>query len=545
MLFETGSFNGNGSRGFQRVGFRPKAILWKTDTTQRAGLWMEHMWCDRSNTLGAGSSYISGITVNDDGFYFGSSALVNNLNVTTHWMAIGDDGSGDFEVQSWAGNATAGRSLYLAQQKLSLSALIKRDSPREAAYKVGASPTVFMNGGAASDCIAFTSPGLVTLTAANEVNEWNSAGGLGEGIDGLFFFGGLNSATVTWTGDGVVGRSIPLGISDVVGAIVAHPSVGTSSRLLTNTMGTSSAPVTNVGLVANEGQLVGSNLVIGSSLGLNTNGLIYSATVFSRKVAPKRYAPAIKVKNNQAVFLPANGVGSYINCGTSDATLKFDGSISYEFCGAVYFNPTAASIVDGQIIARGNGPYDNAGGYSFSLLAGGSNDGALGWNNAQIAPQVTDRMGLNGASLDTSNWRTGIIMPWGQIAHYIATFDYLTGQCFLYLNGKLVKQSKRVAGSIAGIAGHPTVIGARSSSGSFVRNTKLLVKDLAVYNRALTADEAYARYARSMLGSTTYTDVTSGLAERWDANNAGIALLPGIVNSANNGTIVLGNIVTL
>lgn len=545
MLLETGSFKGNGSRALQKCGFKPKAIFWKTDTTQFAGLWMDHMWCDRSNSLGGLASYISGISPTDNGFYVGSAATANNLNVTTHWIALGDDGSGDFDIQSWAGNATAGRLLYLGQPKTPIAAICKRDSNREAAYKVGSTPVVFMGGGTPSGCIAFTSAGLVTLTAANEVNEWNSAGGLGEGIDGIFFFGGTNSTTVTWTGNGAAGRSIPLGLSDtVVAAIVSHPTAGTSSRLLTNTTGTSGAPVTNVGLVANEGQLVGNNLVIGSSTTLNTNGLVYSATVFSRKVSPKPYAPAIKVKNNQAVHLPANGVASYINCGTSDATLKIDDAISYEFCGAVYWNPTASALVDGQIIARGNGPFGNAGGYSWSLLAGASNDGSLGWNNAQYAPQVMNIMALNGAALDSSNWRTGIIMPWGQIAHCVATID-ATGQGFLYVNGKLVKQTKRVSGVIASVAGHPTIIGARSSAGSFVRNTRMLLKELAIYNRALTADEAYARYTRSMLGSTLYADVTSGRAAWWDANNAGPALLPDTVNSANNGTIVLGNVITL
>lgn len=543
MLFETGSFLGNANRRFVKCGFKPRAIICKSDTTQFAGLWMDGMWCGRSNSLGGLASYIGGIAVNDDGFFVGAAAVVNGSSITTHWLAIGDDGSGDFDLMSWAGNATAGRVLTLPQAKTPIAALCKRDSSREAAIKVGSNPTVFMGGAAATDCIAFTSPGVVTLSAANEVNEWGSVGGLGEGIDGLFIYASSNATTVTWTGNGAAGRVIPLGLADVRAAIIAHPSTGVSSRFVTDTTGTSAAPVAASVLQANEASISGGSLVIGSVTTLNTNGLVYSATVFSRKLSGRPVAPAIKIKNSQAIHLPANGVASYIDCGTSDATLLINGAISYEFCGAVYFNPTATPISDGIVIARGNGPYGNANGYSWSLLAGGPNDGPLGWSNAMWAPQTMNILAL-AAPLDASNWRTGVLIPFGQIQHVIATQD-ANGDCYLYVNGKLVKQRRLVTGTIASTAGHPTVIGARKSSGSYVRNTRMLLKETALYSRALSVDEVSARYARAMLGSTAVADVTTGRAAWWHADNAGGALLPDAVNAANNGTITAGTIITL
>lgn len=545
MLLEYGTFSGNGTRKYVKTGFKPKAILWKADTTAYLGFWTPDMWVGRSNVLGGSSSYIGGIAVNDDGFFVGTAASVNVLNVTTHWVAIGDDGSGDFDLASWAGNAAASRNLTLPHAKTAIGALIKRDSPREAAFKVAGASTVFMGGGAATDCIAFTGAGVVTLGAENEVNEWGSAGGLGEGIDGLFLYGGVNSGVVTWQGDGVAGRNIPVGLSEFHAALIGTSEVGVSSRLVTSSMGGSAAPVSNTsGLIADAGAISGGSLVIGSTPNtLNKSGITYSAMVFGRKLTGRPSVPAIKIKNSQAVYLPANGVASYIDCGSSDATLLINGAISYEWCGAVYFNPTATPIVDGIIIARGNGPYGNAGGYSWSLLAGGPNDGPLGWSNAQWAPQTMNILAL-AAPLDSSNWRTGILAPYGQIAHVIATQD-AAGNCYLYVNGELVKQRKLVTGTIASVAGHPTVIGARKSSGSFVRNTRLLIKEVALYNRALTADDVSARYARAMLGSTAVADVTSGRAAWWHADNAGGTLLPDAVNSANNGTINAGQIITL
>ena len=53
------------------------------------------------------------------------------------------------------------------------------------------------------------------------------------------------------------------------------------------------------------------------------------------------------------------------------------------------------------------------------------------------------------------------------------------------------------------------------------------------------------RFAREALGSSE-TDVTTGLAEWWDARNASGSSLPASVSSTNNGTIsAAGRVITL
>lgn len=63
--------------------------------------------------------------------------------------------------------------------------------------------------------------------------------------------------------------------------------------------------------------------------------------------------------------------------------------------------------------------------------------------------------------------------------------------------------------------------------------------------QSLTLDEAYNRYMRAALGSKSASDVTSGLAERWSADNAGTSKLKAVVSAANDGTIAGGQIIQL
>lgn len=543
MLVKQGSYIGNGERRFVDLGFKPLAVLAKADSTQYAAIWLPDMWCGRSNVLGDSSSYISGIRETESGFIVGSAAALNSDGVTVHYIALGDDGSGDVEVQSWAGNATAGREITLQSQLTPIASIIKRDGPRQAALKVAGVATVAMKGGTIADAIML-GVGKVTLDASNEVNEWDSAGGLGEGIDGLFLAASDQCRAVSWVGDGTTGRVIDTGVNNASCAIISNPASGGSSRLLMASMAGKIGPVTNgSALLSNEASLSGSSISIIAASPLNVSGQAYGAIVFSDKEATQSKSPAIiKQKGKQAVLLTGDS-GSYIHCGSSDATLMIDGAITYEWFGAHMHNVTAAKIIDGQIIVRGNGAYGNAGGYSWSLCLGSPDDGLLGWDGPTYCPQTHNLMGLS-VPLNTNNWRTGILAPFGQLQHVIASIG-ADGNCFMMINGVLVKQRKNVNAAIDSVAGHPTVIGGRSSSGSVARNTRLIMRELSIYNRALTMDEAYNRYLRVALGSKSASDVTSGLAERWSADNAGTSKLKAIVNAANNGTVAGCQIIQL
>lgn len=543
MLVKQGSFVCNGERRFVDLGFRPLAVIAKSDAPQYAAFWLPDMWCGRSNVLGQSSSYISGICATDSGFIVGSAAALNSDGVTTHYIAIGDDGYGDVEVQSWAGDGVAGHEILLQSGLTPIAAMVKRDGPRQAALKLAGVATVAMQGGTITDAIALGA-GKVTLDASVEVNEWDSAGGLGEGIDGLFIAQSDNCRVVIWAGDGTIGRVIQTGVENVACAVISNPATGGSSRVVTASMSGKVGPVTNgAALLSNEASLSGSTIVLGNASPLNVAGQIYGAVVWAEKVAAQPKAPAvIKQRGKQAVLLTGE-TGSYIHCGTSDATLLIDGAITYEWFGAHQHNVTASKILDGQIIARGNGSYGNPGGYSWSLVLGSPDDGSLGWGGPQYCPQTHNLMGLS-VPLNTNNWRTGILAPFGELQHVVASIG-ADGNCYMMVNGVLVKQRKNANAVIDSVSGHPTVIGGRSSSGSVVRNTRLIMREVSIYNRALTLDEAYNRYMRAALGSKSASDVTSGLAERWSADNAGTSKLKAVVSAANDGTIAGGQIIQL
>lgn len=543
MLFNTGTYKGNGAQKTIKITFKPKFILIKGDTTQWMVMHTDVTWLGRTVALGASDSFQDGIRFIGEGVMVGNDPSVNSSGVNYHWIAIGDDGLSDFDLVTWAGNQLENRQITLQTPKTPIACMIKRDSTRDGVFKVGTNAAVFMGGTAATDAVTLTGPGVVTLTAALQVNEWNSAGGLGESIVGLFLYGGINSATISWVGDGVSGRTIPLGLRNASAAFISHPTVGQSCRLITDTMAGLSGHVSNLtGLAGNEASISGNNLVIGSSTVLNTAGVTYTAVVFSKKLTPKISAPYIKVKNTQAVYLPAGGIASYINCGTSNATLNISGNISYEWFGAAWFDPTAASVVDNYIIYRGDGPYGNPGGYSWGLALGNTLDGH-DWSGPFFAPQAHNMISL-AAPLDTANWRTGFLVPWGQFCHLISTQDS-SGNAKLYVNGKLHAQRANAAAAISSVSGHPTIIGARSSAGAITKNTKLMIREIAIYSIALTADQVLARYERAALGSTSATDVVTGRAAWWNADNAGVGLLPDEVNSANNGAIFNGSILML
>ena len=77
-----------------------------------------------------------------------------------------------------------------------------------------------------------------------------------------------------------------------------------------------------------------------------------------------------------------------------------------------------------------------------------------------------------------------------------------------------------------------------------IRPLRMYLALARVYSAALTLTQVNARYQRAAKGVNT-ADVTAGLLEEWDAQNATGTTLPAGINSANNGTIVGGSIVSL
>ena len=92
-------------------------------------------------------------------------------------------------------------------------------------------------------------------------------------------------------------------------------------------------------------------------------------------------------------------------------------------------------------------------------------------------------------------------------------------------------------------ATHKVSIGARWTGSTFTYSAKMMMLEAAVYSRKLTDAEIVQLYERSK--GSSVGDVTTGLAERWDAARVSGNTLIAEVNPANNGAITGGFVLKL
>lgn len=540
MKVAIGSYLSDGNRRRVPVGFRARQVWVKGDTAQLLAQRADDTWAGRTNGLGADDSYLNGIALVQDDLYIGTAAEVNTSGVRYYWLAIGDDGSQDFDLQSWSGNSEAGHVVALSVPKTPAFVQVKRDSTAAGVLKFNGSPSALATGTSVSECFAALNQGSVTLNDVVNVNEYDSAGGLGEGVDGLFIFDGSNARTVTWT-SGTSGQFIDCGIDPLAAIIVRTDTTGVPAHFLTRDM-PAAAPVTAAAVTANSATLAPGGILLGSASTLRTG--TFSAVVFGRREGvPAIRPPAVIVRERKGVYLPGRGTAAQVDCGTSDATLKIDGPITIEWYGIQWADQYASSV-GVHLLQRGVGPAATAGAYSWGLSAVQAQD--LSWSGPQLSAITTNQWN-EGAPLDASVWRTGIVMPWGRPAHVMAVHEG-NGRWRMHLNGRLVKQRTiNLATNIVSGAGHRTGFGMRRNTAdtAWTQAQRMIILSGRVYAGALTADQCATRFEQEALGSTS-ADITSGLAEWWDARYASGSSLPAIVSASNNGTIsAAGRVITL
>jgi len=578
MKVQTGTFIGNGA--FQRItaGWKPAVVFARTATSNGSMHYhCEDMWCKRTDAFHNLSAAQSGIQIRDDGFEVGSLVGCNEAGATIYWMALAasvEDGS-SMETLDYMGSGASGRVLNLKTQKTPLAAIFKRDSNAAGVFWESVTGwATFMDSSSQASQSAYVQSAAVgsfTLSADIRVNEYNT--GNGEGTSCLTFFGGsTNLRMIQWTGNGQADRRIETGDPRTIKAVFAQVADGTGGpRLKTQEMaGALIATAKPVALPTDNITLAGSNFILPSSSGLNTSARLYTALVWyveneTAIVEQGARAPAVITRGRSAIVLPGRGVASRIDCGNSDATLKIDGTISIEWMGQTKYGATADATVADPLwmIARSagvTGPAatpDTRGNFSFAMaMVRNQGTSAQGWPGPQVMTTVSSFMDLQLNPVQCSYlWRTGILPRRGNpFDHWVYTVSG-TGAggaaqaCNLYRNGVLVKQRNMPVSSgvvgITGGTGHRTVIGAQWDGTNYLKPGRVNFQLARVYNVALTAEQVAARYARAAQQSTTYADVTTGLAEEWDASNARGATLPATVNAANNGTIVGGAVVTL
>lgn len=541
MRVAIGTYTSDGDRRTISLGFRPEKVYIKGDSAVSLALRGADTWVARTNGLAAVGSFLDGVGFFGEQLLIGAAAAVNTSGVRYYWCAIGDDGTGDHELVSYMGNGTAGNVVTLKQQKTPVALLTKRDSTAPAVFKVPGVAMASATGSSVSEGFSAIGVGSVTLNNVVNVNEYDSAGGLGEGLDMLAVYSGSNARVVTWS-SGTSGQFIDCGGDPLAALIFRTDATGVVAHFVTRDMHDAAPIDASAGITANTATLAPGGIVLGSGTTLRTG--TFHALVFCRKdTNVKVDAPAIVVRDRKAVFLPGRGTAAQVDCGTSDATLKIDGAITLEWFGVAWPDQYNTNV-GVHLLQRGVGPSASVGSYSWGLAAVQVQD--FSWSGAQLAAITTNQWN-EAAPLDAAVWRTGILMPWGRPCHIVHVHEG-NGRHLMYLNGELVKQRRiNLATNIVSGTGHRTGMGMRRNTAdtAWTQAQRMLIMSARVYATALTGDQVAARFAREVMGSSD-TDVTGALAEWWDARNASGVLLPAQVNSANNGTIsASGRIVTL
>jgi hypothetical protein len=114
MQVTTGSYTGNGSdnRNITGVGFQPD-FVWIRPNATTATVW-------RTATMSADSTALVTSTANmadaiqafaADGFQVGAAANVNTNGTTYYYLAVRDNGAGDFKAGTYTGNGSDNRDI--------------------------------------------------------------------------------------------------------------------------------------------------------------------------------------------------------------------------------------------------------------------------------------------------------------------------------------------------------------------------------------------------------------------------------------------------
>lgn len=499
---------------------------------QMPSIHAEEMWGARTTPIGAAESFTHGCRFIDRQLLISTDTKVNDSGKAYKIVVVGLDDA-DIPVASWCGNATAGRVVDLDKAIRPVAAIVKRDNTLPAVVKITGGTTAAMDGTAVTDCISLTD-GSLTLTAADHVNQWVPATGVGEGLCGLAFTS-ANSVTGTYTGTGA-GTSLSLG-ADCDLAFIWRTD-GTQVAFIAvrgaNIVKACDASTAIDSTVA----LMGGRLAFGGAA-LNATGVSYSYLGIKRAQVPAREnrAPAAIVRGKRAMFNQGRGTVGYVDFGTG---LNLSGAMSITWTGAVPGEVYSADLFDAPLLLKAaatNGS-TTAGVASWGLIAVSRiDDDAHGWCGPHVVGVATGRVS-HIKPLTTSTWRTGVIAPAG--FHHHALVHRGGGRWDYYLDGVLRKQRAESTDSVVSNVAHRITMGARWNGSGYSHNSRMTALGASVYSRALTSDEVRILAEHDLHGSSQ--DVTSGLAERWTGSGLSGTTWAATVDPANNGTLTGGAI---
>lgn len=527
---------GNGTTQVYDLLFDALAVMVMPGDAAFVGYHMPTMWCARTNTWGARETVKAGVRILGRKLIIGADASVNANGVAYRLLVIGAE-SGDVEAPSWMGNATAGRAIKLTRAATPIYAAIKRDNALPPVVKVAGVNAMAMDGSTVTDSIALGS-GSLTLTAADEVNQYVGSLTIGEGIDALVVHSDSGATVGSYTGTGAA-QTIAVGASRAAVFVwrTDAPEVGV---VFLPSGGGAVKAADALAPIAGAGSLSASNLSL-SGTTANASGGTYSylALPLNTPSSAVPAAPAIITSGRKAVSFAGRGAMGYVDCGTG---LVHNNQITLEWLGHIPGEALVANNMDGWLLGKAASAQTNVAGSASWGLSTVNRIDEFGhdWAGQHATAICTGRV-FYAAPISAASWRTGVIVPYGVHLHqFVYRAD---GTREYWLDGRLVKQRAISTDVLTSNAAHRVTMGARWTGSAYSNNSRMTILSARVYARALTLAELQTRQAKAMFGSSE-TDVTLNLAAAWEGSGLVGATWTDSVGS-NHGTITGGTILDL
>jgi len=566
MAIATGTYVGNSKRQFISVPWldpvQDPFIIVKSDSTDQMVCRIPVPWMDRTEGMGSLQSGANRVRPVVGGFWVGLDLTVNGLGVTYHWAILAKSASLNQTYASWMGNGLAGHVVPLEDESLAIqAALIKRDTAISAVFMLNGQNNVdTMTGAVTANGITSLGTGQFTVGTSIQVNELTPATQLGEAINGIYWGASSAMASGSIVGNGATNRAVDIGGQPRVLFLIQEGNTANRPmRVITNTTSGKTMSVSALALQTGEVSLTATGFTLGNTNLNETSKTLHYLAFFDHADLPAAVS-APSLSGRKVVSLAGRRLASVIDCG-QDNSLKFGGAITLEWYGSVAYTDSAKTacaalmIRGGGVGVAGVGNVPNS--QNWGMLINAPDCYGEGWSGPQIGGIVTDRYLLpndtTGPSTGDirSTWRCGNTVPFNKPVHYVMTHNG-TGLWSLYQNGKLIRHRQIDMSTVgiavgnlppAGLTSRSTYIGAINDNGVVSFSQQMLFAFARVYNVELTRQEVRDRFSRGVMGSAT-ADVTRGLVEEWNASNASGVSLPATINSANNGTIKGGVVIT-
>ncbi len=182
--------------------------------------------------------------------------------------------------------------------------------------------------------------------------------------------------------------------------------------------------------------------------------------------------------NDADTSVAFGSAGTFVG-GISGTAVNFTGA-SAAFTVEAWVNGPAEQIAGAGIVAKGPGPDGGSGDEQFALDV---NNGKFRFFVRQAGDRVATEVNAD-------------VGPNGSWQHVVGVYDGGKGAMSIYVNGVASLDSKATPGAGPFVSTHPVSIGARRGGVDPAYNLYFSgrIDEVAIYNKALTAEEVYAHF---------------------------------------------------